>query len=107
MLANKLPPKPVADYFNKGNNDGKGHLDGEQLLTRGVKSGCVFAWFTAGWPSIPLTGNSGPARAVFNGCVDSASSSLTQDRRPVLPDPFHGFLTCPVSGPFTERIHRW
>ena len=58
MLANVYRPGVVlADYWVSEKYDGvRGYWDGQALWTRGGERVAVPAWFTAGWPGVPLDG---------------------------------------------------
>jgi DNA ligase 1 len=48
---------PLADYWVSEKYDGiRGYWDGEKLLTRNGERIAAPAWFTAGWPKIPMDG---------------------------------------------------
>jgi DNA ligase-1 len=108
MLANVYHPGvQLQDYWVSEKYDGvRGYWDGEQLLTRGGEKVAAPAWFTAGWPSIPMDGELWAGRGQFSAAVSTVrqqQSGPTTDaqwrsiRFMVFDLPSHG-------GPFTERI---
>ena len=94
----------LADYWVSEKYDGvRGYWDGQQLLTRGGRHIAAPAWFTAGWPALPLDGELWAGRGRF----DAAQSAVARDspdddvwrgmRYMVFDLPAH-------PGPFDERI---
>lgn len=107
MLANVYADAGIdlADYWISEKYDGvRGYWDGEKLLTRSGHRIHAPAWFTAGWPALPLDGELWIGRGEF-----AAVSSTVRDRHPddaawrrvrfmVFDLPAH-------AGPFTERLN--
>ncbi len=57
---------PLADYWVSEKLDGvRGYWDGHKLLTRGGNRVPAPAWFTAGWPAVPLDGELWLGRGEF------------------------------------------
>lgn len=73
MLANIYRDDiPLADYWVSEKLDGvRGYWDGKQLLTRGGELVHAPAWFTAGWPAIPLDGELWAGRGKFAQAVST------------------------------------
>lgn len=67
MLANVYRPGiPLADYWVSEKLDGvRGYWDGERLMTRSGERIQAPAWFTAGWPKVPLDGELWVGRGQF------------------------------------------
>ncbi len=105
MLANSYRPAiPLQDYWVSEKLDGvRGYWDGKQLLTRGGERVLAPAWFTAGWPTIPLDGELWAGRGQFADAVATVRQQTPDDaawRRMyfmVFDLPAHG-------GAFSERI---
>lgn len=106
MLANVYRPgvTPLADYWISEKYDGvRGYWDGQSLLTRGGERIAAPAWFTAGWPAVPLDGELWAGRGRFSHAVSTVRQQTPVDaawreiRFMVFDLPSHG-------GPFTERI---
>ncbi len=106
MLANVYRPgvTPLADYWVSEKYDGvRGYWDGKQLLTRGGERIAAPAWFTAGWPAVPLDGELWAGRERFSQAVSTVRQQSPDDaawramRFMVFDLPAHG-------GAFTERI---
>ena len=105
MLANVYRHgMPLQDYWVSEKLDGiRGYWDGTQLLTRGGERIAAPAWFTAGWPAIPLDGELWAGRGQFAHAVSTARQQTPDEdawrrmRFMVFDLPAHG-------GPFSERI---
>ncbi|MHB1248313.1 MAG: DNA ligase [Polaromonas sp.] len=105
MLANVYRPGIVlADYWVSEKFDGvRGYWDGEKLLTRGGAHIAVPAWFTAGWPKVPMDGELWAGRGQFAKAVSTVRQQTPDDaawramRFMVFDLPAQG-------GPFTDRI---
>jgi len=105
MLANVYRPgMPLHNYWVSEKLDGvRGYWDGKQLLTRGGERVAAPAWFTAGWPAIPLDGELWAGRGQFSRAVSTVRQQTPDDaawrgmRFMVFDLPAHG-------GPFSERI---
>lgn len=92
--AEKLTPPPVmlanvirgeitlSDYWVSEKYDGmRGYWDGEQLLTRGGEHIEAPAWFTAGWPHIPLDGELWIGRGQFSRTVSTVRQKIPNEAR--------------------------
>lgn len=105
MLANVYHPGlPLADYWVSEKYDGvRGYWDGLRLLTRGGEAVAAPAWFTAGWPSVPMDGELWAGRGQFATAVSTVRQQTPVDaawrqmRFMVFDLPAHG-------GRFDERI---
>ena len=105
MLANVYRPGvPLHDYWVSEKLDGvRGYWDGRKLLTRGGERVVAPAWFTAGWPAIPLDGELWAGRGQFAHAVATVRQQIPDDaawrrmRFMVFDVPAHG-------GTFSERI---
>lgn len=105
MLANVYRPGiDLAAYWVSEKLDGvRGYWDGEKLLTRGGERIAVPAWFTAGWPKVPMDGELWAGRGQFAKAVSTVRQQTPDDaawramRFMVFDLPTQG-------GPFTERI---
>ena len=105
MLANLYSARTqLADYWVSEKYDGvRGYWTGQQLLTRGGEVVHAPAWFTAGWPNVPMDGELWAGRGQFAHAVSTARQQTPDDaawRRMqfmVFDLPAHGGL-------FTERI---
>ncbi|GKS95945.1 MULTISPECIES: DNA ligase [unclassified Acidovorax] len=95
---------PLADYWVSEKYDGvRGYWDGHQLHTRGGERVNAPAWFTQGWPAIPMDGELWAGRGRFA----QAQSTVRQQR----PDDaawrhlqFMVFDLPAQGGPFDERL---
>lgn len=94
----------LPDYWVSEKYDGvRGYWDGEKLLTRGGERIAVPAWFTAGWPRVPMDGELWAGRGQFAKAVSTVRQQTPDDaawramRFMVFDLPAQG-------GPFTERI---
>ena len=105
MLANVYRPGVVlADYWVSEKYDGvRGYWDGQALWTRGGERVAVPAWFTAGWPGVPLDGELWAGYGQFSRAVSTVRQQMPSDdawramRFMVFDLPAQG-------GPFSERI---
>lgn len=105
MLANVYRPGiDLAAYWASEKLDGvRGYWDGERLLTRGGERIAAPAWFTAGWPKVPMDGELWAGRGQFARAVSTVRQQTPDDaawramRFMVFDLPTQG-------GPFTERI---
>lgn len=95
---------PLTDYWVSEKYDGvRGYWDGAQLWTRGGERVAAPAWFTAGWPAIPLDGELWAGRGQFSAAVSTVRQQVPVDaawrqmRFMVFDLPAHG-------GTFDERI---
>ncbi|MBC7704877.1 MAG: DNA ligase [Rhodoferax sp.] len=80
MLANVYRPGiPLADYWVSEKYDGvRGYWDGSRLFTRGGAAVAAPAWFTAGWPAIPMDGELWAGHGAFGTAL-----STVRQQRPV------------------------
>ncbi len=105
MLAKVYHPGiALADYWVSEKYDGvRGFWDGEKLLTRGGERIMAPAWFTAGWPAVPMDGELWAGRGKFQQAVSTVRQQTPDDaawrsiRFMVFDLPRHG-------GTFSERI---
>lgn len=81
MLANLYRDDiPMADYWVSEKLDGvRGYWDGKQLLMRGGEAVHAPAWFTAGWPAIPLDGELWAGRGRFAQTVSTVLQAAPDD----------------------------
>lgn len=94
----------LSDYWVSEKFDGvRGYWDGEKLLTRGGERIVAPAWFTAGWPSVPMDGELWAGRGQFSKAVSTVRQQTPNDdawrtmRFMVFDLPAQG-------GPFSDRI---
>ncbi len=105
MLANVYQPgMALADYWVSEKYDGvRGYWDGAKLMTRGGEPISAPAWFTAGWPAVPMDGELWAGRGQFSKAVSTVRQKNPDDaawrtlRFMVFDLPAHG-------GTFTQRI---
>ncbi len=105
MLANVYRPGiPLAQYWVSEKMDGvRGYWDGARLWTRGGEPIAAPAWFTAGWPPVPLDGELWAGRGQFSHAVSTVRQQQPDDaawrrlRFMVFDLPAHG-------GSFDQRI---
>ena len=105
MLANVYRDGTVlADYWVSEKYDGlRGYWDGQALWTRGGERIAVPAWFTAGWPKVPMDGELWAGHGQFAKAMSTVRQQTPNDdawralRFMVFDLPAHG-------GTFTERI---
>lgn len=57
----------------------RGYWDGRQLLTRGGNPVAAPAWFTAGWPAVPMDGELWAGRGQFNQAVSTVRAQSPDD----------------------------
>lgn len=105
MLANVYRSSVVlADYWVSEKFDGlRGYWDGQALWTRGGERVAAPAWFTAGWPKMPMDGELWAGHGQFAKAVSivrrqAANDSAWRDIR------FMVFDLPAQGGPFSERI---
>lgn len=104
MLANVYRGQiPLDDYWVSEKYDGvRGYWDGKTLTTRGGERISAPAWFTEGWPDIPLDGELWAGRGRFARAV-----SIVRQQSPVDADwaaiRFMVFDLPASDGAFTER----
>jgi len=105
MLAKVYRPGiSLPDYWASEKYDGvRGYWDGEKLLTRGGERVAAPAWFTAGWPKVPMDGELWAGRGQFAKALSTVRQQTPDDaawrtmRFMVFDLPAQG-------GPFNERI---
>lgn len=67
MLAERYGGQAVANYWISEKLDGvRGRWDGARLYTRGGNPIATPAWFTAGWPHVPMDGELWAGRGRFD-----------------------------------------
>lgn len=94
----------LADYWISEKLDGvRGYWDGEKLLTRGGERVAVPAWFTAGWPNVPMDGELWAGRGQFARAVSTVRQQ-TPDNAAWRDMRFMVFDLPAQGGPFSERI---
>jgi len=98
------PGLPLQDYWVSEKYDGvRGFWDGHTLRTRGGETVAAPAWFTAGWPEVPMDGELWAGRGRFSHAQSTTRQQLPDDaawrtmRFMVFDLPAHG-------GPFDERL---
>lgn len=105
MLANVYHPGiALQDYWVSEKLDGvRGYWDGEKLLTRGGERIAAPAWFTAGWPRLPMDGELWAGRGQFSKAVSTVRQQTPDDAgwRTLR---FMVFDLPTQAGTFTERI---
>ena len=81
MLANVYRANiPLADYWVSEKYDGvRGYWDGSQLWTRGGERINAPAWFTAGWPPVPMDGELWAGRGQFSTAVSTVRQQTPVD----------------------------
>jgi DNA ligase-1 len=94
----------LPDYWVSEKYDGvRGYWDGEKLLTRGGEHVAAPAWFTAGWPKVPMDGELWAGHGQFARAVSTVRQQTPNDaawramRFMVFDLPAQG-------GPFSDRI---
>ena len=94
----------LSDYWVSEKYDGlRGFWDGKQLFTRGGEKVNAPAWFTAGWPAVPLDGELWAGRGQFAKALSTVRQQQPDEaawrtmRFMVFDVPAHG-------GPFSQRI---
>lgn len=105
MLANVYRPSLDLDaYWVSEKYDGvRGYWNGQQLLTRGGEAIAAPAWFTQGWPSVPMDGELWAGRGQFSRAV-STVKLLRPDDRAWRDMRFMVFDLPAHEGPFSERL---
>lgn len=105
MLANVYHPgMALADYWVSEKYDGvRGYWDGAQLMTRGGEPITAPAWFTAGWPAVPMDGELWAGRGQFSKAVSTVRQE-TPDDAAWRKLQFMVFDLPAQGGTFTERI---
>jgi DNA ligase-1 len=74
------PGLPLQDYWVSEKYDGvRGFWDGRTLRTRGGETVQAPAWFTAGWPEVPLDGELWAGRGRFSHAQSTARLLLPDD----------------------------
>ena len=70
----------LADYWVSEKYDGvRGYWDGSALLTRGGRRIAAPAWFTAGWPRVPLDGELWAGRGRFEHAQSTVARESPDD----------------------------
>ena len=68
------------DYWVSEKYDGlRGYWDGKQLWTRGGEAVAAPAWFTAGWPGVPMDGELWAGRGRFELATSTVRSRTPND----------------------------
>jgi DNA ligase-1 len=105
MLANVYRAGiPLTEYWVSEKYDGlRGYWDGSRLFTRGGAAVAAPAWFTAGWPAIPMDGELWAGHGAFG----TALSTVRQQR--LVDTPWRGmrlmvFDLPAQAGPFDARL---
>ena len=105
MLANVYHPGvALADYWVSEKYDGvRGYWDGAKLMTRGGEPISAPAWFTAGWPAVPMDGELWAGRGQFAKAVSTVRQKTPDDAawRSIR---FMVFDLPAQGGTFTQRI---
>ena len=98
------PGLSLADHWVSEKYDGvRGRWDGTRLLTRSGKAVATPAWFTHGWPAVPLDGELWAGRGRFEAAASVVGRASSDDaawrgmRFMVFDLPAH-------PGPFDERL---
>ena len=94
----------LADYWVSEKYDGvRAYWDGEKLLTRAGNRIHAPAWFTAGWPKVPLDGELWAGRGRFEQASSTVRRQVPDDR--AWRRMRYMVFDLPASpGPFTERL---
>lgn len=81
MLAKTYHPGiDLRDFWVSEKLDGvRGRWDGQRLVTRGGQVIAAPAWFTAGWPSVPLDGELWGGRGQFESTVSTVRQLQPDD----------------------------
>lgn len=105
MLAKVYRPgTSVPDYWVSEKYDGvRGYWDGEKLLTRGGERIAAPAWFTAGWPKVPLDGELWAGHGQFSRAMSTVRQQ-SPDAAAWRAMRFMVFDLPAQGGPFSERI---
>jgi len=70
----------LADYWVSEKYDGvRAYWDGTQLITRGGEPIAAPAWFTAGWPALPMDGELWAGRGLFSKAVSTVRQKTPHD----------------------------
>lgn len=70
----------LADYWVSEKYDGvRGYWDGANLITRGGRRIAAPAWFTAGWPHVPLDGELWAGRGRFEQAQSAVARETPDD----------------------------
>ncbi len=70
----------LADYWVSDSLDGvRGYWDGAKLITRGGRRIAAPAWFTAGWPRVPLDGELWAGRGRFEHAQSTVARAIPDD----------------------------
>lgn len=98
------PGMPLGDYWVSEKYDGvRGFWDGRTLRTRGGETVAAPAWFTAGWPDVPMDGELWAGRGRFSHAQSTVrqlqpdDAAWRQMRFMVFDLPAHG-------GTFDQRL---
>jgi DNA ligase 1 len=95
---------PLTDYWVSEKLDGvRGYWDGEKLLTRGGERIAAPAWFTAGWPKVPMDGELWAGRGQWSKAVSTVRQQ-TPDNEAWRGMRFMVFDLPAQGGLFNERI---
>ena len=74
------PGLPLQDYWVSEKYDGvRGFWDGRTLRTRGGETVAAPAWFTAGWPEVPMDGELWAGRGRFSHAQSTARLQQPDD----------------------------
>jgi len=81
MLAESYRPgMSLDDYWVSEKYDGvRGYWDGRRLRLRGGETVSAPAWFTAGWPKVPMDGELWAGRGRFSQTVSTVRSQSARD----------------------------
>ena len=82
MLANRYRPGiALADYWVSEKMDGvRGYWDGRELWTRGGEKVNPPAWFTKGWPAVPLDGELWAGRGQFAKAISTVRQQVPDEQ---------------------------
>jgi DNA ligase-1 len=105
MLAKAYHPGiSLPDYWVSEKYDGvRGYWDGEKLLTRGGETIAAPAWFTSGWPKVPMDGELWAGHGQFAKAVSTVRQQ-TPDGAAWRAMRFMVFDLPAQGGPFSDRI---
>lgn len=71
---------PLQDYWVSEKYDGvRGYWDGQRLISRGGNPIAAPAWFTAGWPAIPMDGELWAGRGQFAHAQATTAQAAPDD----------------------------
>ena len=81
LLAGRYRPGiDLRDWWVSEKYDGvRAHWDGRQLRTRGGERIAAPAWFTAGWPALPMDGELWAGRGRFEHAQSAAAREQPDD----------------------------